>query len=176
MVCCLRNFYRQLRHRFRYGQVDGSEWFMANGLAQGCPTSPDLMNVLFEPFHRWAAAQKKEVAVADTFVASASFSDDVNIGGGCVRRGAVPRLQLHSVVQSATNAAQCSKSTDMVKSRGIGAGVQGEIWRGWGTLGCAEISDLLPRCCLAWSEWKRDFFWTSENSPAASYVGDGKGA
>ena len=76
-MCCLRNFYRQRRHRFRYGQVDDSEWLMANSLAQGCPARPDLMNLLFEPFHRWAAAQKKGIAVAVTFVASASFADDV---------------------------------------------------------------------------------------------------
>ena len=50
---------------------------MANGLAQGLLASPDVMNILFEPLHRWAAAQKKGVAVADTFVASASFADDV---------------------------------------------------------------------------------------------------
>ena len=76
---CLRSFYRQLRHRFRYGQVDGSEWFMANGLAQGCPASPDLMNILFEPFHRWAAAQDKGVSVANYFVASVSFAADVTL-------------------------------------------------------------------------------------------------
>ena len=79
IVQCLRSFYRQLRHRFRYGQVDGSEWFMANGLAQGCPASPDLMNILFEPFHRWAAAQNKGVSVANSFVASVSFADDVTL-------------------------------------------------------------------------------------------------
>ena len=49
--------YNSLRHRFRYGQVDGAEWSMANGLAQGCPASPDLLNMLFEAFHRWAADQ-----------------------------------------------------------------------------------------------------------------------
>ena len=35
IVQCLRSFYRQLRHRFRYGQVDGSEWFMAEWLGTG---------------------------------------------------------------------------------------------------------------------------------------------
>ena len=55
IVQCLRSFYRQLWHHFRHRQVDGSESFMANGLAQGCPATPDLMNILFEPFHRWAA-------------------------------------------------------------------------------------------------------------------------
>ena len=79
IVHCLHNFYTKLRHRFRYGQVDGSEWSMTNGLAQGCPASPDLMNILFEPFHRWAAAQQKGVFVADTYVASASFADDVTL-------------------------------------------------------------------------------------------------
>ena len=67
IVECLKNFYIKLRHRFRYGQVDGSEWSMANGLAQGCPASPDLMNTLFEPFQRWAADQKKGVSVDDQY-------------------------------------------------------------------------------------------------------------
>ena len=48
-VRCLRSFCRQLPHRFRYGQEDGSEWVMANGLAQACPASPDLKNIPFEP-------------------------------------------------------------------------------------------------------------------------------
>ena len=78
-VQCLRSFYQHLRHRFRYGQLDGSEWSMANGLAQGCPASPDLLNILFEPFHCWAAAQNKGVSVAGTHVASASFADDVTL-------------------------------------------------------------------------------------------------
>ena len=34
-VCSLHNFYRQLPHRFRYGQVDGSKQLMENGQAQG---------------------------------------------------------------------------------------------------------------------------------------------
>jgi len=46
VIRCFRSFYTHLRQRFRYGQVDGAEWAMANGLAQGCPASPDLMNVL----------------------------------------------------------------------------------------------------------------------------------
>jgi len=77
VVSCFRSFYTQLRQHFRYGAVDGSEWHVANGLAQGCPASPDLLNILFEPFHRWAAAQYKGVLVGDTFIASASFADDV---------------------------------------------------------------------------------------------------
>ena len=71
-MCCLRNFHRQLQ----YSQVDRSEWVMATGLVQWRPASPDLMNILFEPSHRCTAAQKKAVAVADTFVASASFAGD----------------------------------------------------------------------------------------------------
>ena len=73
-VGCFRSFYSQLRQRFRYGQVDGSEWSMANGLAQGCPASPDLLN---EAFHRWASAQRKGVPVDGVSVASASFADDL---------------------------------------------------------------------------------------------------
>ena len=47
-VRCLRGLYRLiLLHPFPYGQVDGSEWFMANGLAQGCPASPDLYEYSF---------------------------------------------------------------------------------------------------------------------------------
>ena len=77
VINCFRAFYAQLRQRFRYGQVDGAEWHMANGLAQGCPASPDLLNLLFEPFHRWAAAQEVGVKVGDFFLASSSFADDV---------------------------------------------------------------------------------------------------
>ena len=77
VVQCFRHFYANLQHRFRYGQVDGGEWTMANGLAQGCPASPDLLNLLFEPFHRWAAAQHVGVAVDNAYLASTSFADDV---------------------------------------------------------------------------------------------------
>ena len=79
VVRCFRSFYAQLRHHFRYGQVDGTEWLMANGLAQGCPASPDLLNILFEPFHRWAASQGVGVTIEDYRVASTSFADDVNL-------------------------------------------------------------------------------------------------
>ena len=52
---------------------------MAEWLGTGCPASPDLMNILFEPFHRWAAAQNKGVSVANYFVASVSFAADVTL-------------------------------------------------------------------------------------------------
>ena len=68
--CCL---YSQLRHNFRYGQVDGTEWSMANGLAQDCPASPDLLKIPYEPFHRWAAYQSVGVRFRYTHVASARF-------------------------------------------------------------------------------------------------------
>ena len=58
------------------GQVDGEEWTMASGLAQGCPASPDFMNLLFEPFHRWAGAQQVAVEIDGNFVASSSFAGD----------------------------------------------------------------------------------------------------
>jgi hypothetical protein len=77
IVACFRSFYEQLKQRFRFGSVDGTEWSVTNGLAQGCPASPDLLNLTFEAFHRWAAAQHKGVFVDGTFVASASFADDV---------------------------------------------------------------------------------------------------
>ena len=80
IVRCFRAFYADLRQRFRFGQVDGSEWSVANGLAQGCPASPDLLNILFEPFHRWAAAQGCGVQVLDALlVASLSWADDLSL-------------------------------------------------------------------------------------------------
>jgi len=79
LVSCFRSFYASLHHHFRYGHVDGSSWSMANGLAQGCPASPDLLNFLFEPFHRWAAAQGKGVFVVGQWLASVSFADDVTL-------------------------------------------------------------------------------------------------
>ena len=81
VVRCFRSFYSDLRHHFRYGHVDGAPWSMANGLAQGCPASPDLMNILFEPFHRWAEAQKVGVTAGDTQIASSSFADDIVLLG-----------------------------------------------------------------------------------------------
>ena len=64
-VRCLRGFYPQLREWFRY--VDGSEWFMANGLAQDCPASPDLMNILLSRFIVGRLRSVREWAVGDTF-------------------------------------------------------------------------------------------------------------
>ena len=77
LVQCFRSFYAHLRQRFRYGHVDGAEWLMANGLAQGCPASPDLLNLMFEPFHHWAGAQHVGVELEGAFLASCSFADDV---------------------------------------------------------------------------------------------------
>ena len=51
VVRCFEAFYRELWRRFRYGQVDGDVWQATNGLAQGCPMSPDLLNMLLEAFH-----------------------------------------------------------------------------------------------------------------------------
>ena len=67
-------FYAQLRRRFRYGQVGGSEWQAANGAAQGCPASPDLLSLLLEAFHRWARAAGYGVAIGMTTV---SYADGV---------------------------------------------------------------------------------------------------
>jgi hypothetical protein len=79
---------------------------MANGLAQGCPASPDLLNILFEPFHRWAGAQRVGVEISGTYVASSSFADDVCLlatslrevellVGGYQAWCALLRIQLH---------------------------------------------------------------------------------
>ena len=78
IVACFAAFYRDLRRRFRYGAVDGAMWNATNGLAQGCPGSPDLLNILLEAFHRWASAAGLGVPVMDDIrIASASFADDV---------------------------------------------------------------------------------------------------
>ena len=77
VVECFQSFYAALRRRFRYGQVDGEVWAAANGLAQGCPASPDLLNMLFEAFHRWAQAQGYGVEVAGFRIPSTSFADDL---------------------------------------------------------------------------------------------------
>ena len=74
-------FYRDLRRHFRYGQVDGAVWHAANGMAQGCPASPDLLNLLFEAFHRWASASGHGVYVAGCSVASVSFAEDLALVG-----------------------------------------------------------------------------------------------
>jgi hypothetical protein len=82
LVQCLEAFYKDLRRRFRYGQVDGTVWHAANGLAQGCPASPDLLNFLFEAFHRWALAAGHGVEVGQLRIPSASFADDLALIAG----------------------------------------------------------------------------------------------
>ena len=80
-------FYEKLRRRFRYGMVDGEPWKGTNGMAQGCPAAPDMLNILFEPFQRWAAAQGRGVVlVGGGEVSSGSFADCGSGGGvegGC---------------------------------------------------------------------------------------------
>jgi hypothetical protein len=83
MVRCFESFYSALQGRFRYGQVEGQAWQATNGLAQGCPASPDLLNILLEPFHRWAVAEGHGVEVAaGCRVPSVSFADDVALVAG----------------------------------------------------------------------------------------------
>ena len=81
VVCCFRAFYRNLQRRFRYGQVDGSMWQAANGVAQGCPASPMLLNLLFETFHRWALGSGHGVNVGGFCVASVGYADDSTLVG-----------------------------------------------------------------------------------------------
>ena len=77
VVAAFEAFYRGLRRRFRYGQWEGAEWKAMNGLAQGCPASPDLLNVLMEAFHRWAWGQGVGVTLAGRRVPSLGYADDV---------------------------------------------------------------------------------------------------
>ena len=81
-VDSLEDFHRRLRRRFRYGQVDGREWGATNGLMQGCPGSPDELNMLMEPFHQWARAKGYGVEVAGHRIPSLSFADDIVLLGG----------------------------------------------------------------------------------------------
>ena len=76
-IATLRHFYGHLRRCFRYGQAEGQHWFAANGFPQGCSLSPDLLNLLMEPFHRWARANDLGVPVGDTRIPSLSFADDL---------------------------------------------------------------------------------------------------
>ena len=82
VVHAFEAFYKGLRRRFRYGQVEGESWQAANSLLQGCPSAPDQLNMLLEPFHRWCAAQDLGVQVRGRRVASVSFADDVALVGG----------------------------------------------------------------------------------------------
>ena len=82
VVGCFEAYYRDLRRRFRYGQVDGACWQASNSLMQGCPASPDELNLLLEPFHRWALAAGLGVDTGAGRVPSVSFADDVALIAG----------------------------------------------------------------------------------------------
>ena len=53
-----------------------------NEAAQGDPASLDLLNLLLEPFHRWARAEGLGVGVAGSCIPSVSFADDLVLVGG----------------------------------------------------------------------------------------------
>ncbi len=74
-------YYGSLQRRFRYGQVDGQSWQAANSLMQGCPAAPDQLNMLLEPFHRWAIGQGLGVEIGGRRIPSVSFADDVVLLG-----------------------------------------------------------------------------------------------
>ncbi len=57
--------------------MEGQEWGTDNGLAQGCPASPDLLNILLEPFHCWTAASGMGITFEGVKVASANFAHDL---------------------------------------------------------------------------------------------------
>ena len=82
-IRAFRSFYERLRRHFRFGHVDGSSWSSYNGLAQGCPAAPDMLNILLEPFHRWAVANGFGVRLLGGGLASSvSFADDVVLIAG----------------------------------------------------------------------------------------------
>ena len=54
-------------------------------MAQGCPASPDLLNILFEAFHRWAHAAGYGVVIEDFRIPSVSFADDLTLAATCRR-------------------------------------------------------------------------------------------
>ncbi len=62
--------------------MDGDVWTAANGLAQGCAASPDLLNMLFEAFYRWALASGFGMEVAGSCIPSVSFADDLALVAG----------------------------------------------------------------------------------------------
>ena len=83
VIRAFRSLYKGLNRRFRYGTLDGTSWKGTNGMAQGCPAAPDMLNILFEPFQRWAAAQGRGVVlIGGGEVASGSFADDVVLMAG----------------------------------------------------------------------------------------------
>lgn len=78
VIRAFKNFYSQLRRVFRFGSFDGDPWGASNGLAQGCPAAPEKLNLLLEPFHRWAMEEKLGLNLGIFgFLPSLSFADDV---------------------------------------------------------------------------------------------------
>ena len=78
-----KGMYRDLTRRFRFGRLEGEQWRASNGLAQGCPASPDLLNAMYEPVHRWMEALAQECGAEVRFhggsrhFASAGYADDI---------------------------------------------------------------------------------------------------
>ena len=83
IVKAFETMYTSLERRFRYGRWDGEAWTATNGLAQGCPASPDLLNFLYEPFHRWAQSTGRGVSISldslRVVLGTASYADDLVI-------------------------------------------------------------------------------------------------
>ena len=91
--------YEGLRERFRLGQVDGEQCQAQNGLTMGCPASPDLLNILKEPFHRWAAGQGLAVPVMDDAddlgLAAEACADLIALVQGYIDWCALLHLKVH---------------------------------------------------------------------------------
>ena len=101
---------------------------MANGFVQGCPACPGLVNILFEPFHRRAAAQKKKVLLLRTLFRGCY------IGCGFFEGSAVPRTRLPGIMRLPSNQAQWEEYATLVQPKRHWVSRQGEIWRGRGAL------------------------------------------
>jgi hypothetical protein len=87
-VGTFQSFYKDLSRCFRYGSWEGAEWSATNGMAQGCPASPDLLNLIYETFQRWAISQGKGYTVDLEGgnllqIPAVSFADDLTLIGRC---------------------------------------------------------------------------------------------
>ena len=73
------SYYAGLERHFRYGQRSGAPWTARNGLPQGCPAAPDLLNMIMAVFHAWVRRQGLGIEVAGCRLAALSYADDVAV-------------------------------------------------------------------------------------------------
>ena len=129
------------RRHFRFGNVDGSSWSSHNGLAQGCPAAPDMLNILLEPFHRWAVANGFGVSlVGGGRASSASFADDVVLIAGSREEIEIYHCCLSSVVHTSGLAGPLCQDPGVVQP--TGGRREGESW--------GSILSIFPLPSLLW--------------------------